>query len=186
MNQENITKKIKSNYKALRENLLETTEVKEIKEPIKEFLDNSLDNDSLLGLRYRKFKKEKRGETLWSDSNGYPSDGFGYIKPWIDFFEKYITQKTIKERLDKNDLWFESRTQGDELHILTGKKDDKGEKVHLVIDEVSGEIRVDNKDQAPSEILKSIEAILTTKDGQKIKTTMDFFESINEINNKNQ
>jgi hypothetical protein len=46
----------------------------------------------------------------------------------------------------------------------------------LIIDETTGEIRVDKKDQSPESILKRVKAILTTQDGKEIQITMEFLK----------
>ncbi len=101
----------------------------------------------------------------------------GHISPWIDFFEKYYATKTRKQRQENGNLWTESRTGGKELHIFVGEKGKDRGKVHLIIDDVSGEIRIDRKDQIPVNLLKRVGASLTTRDGKKIRATMDFFEN---------
>ncbi|MBA7700328.1 hypothetical protein ES703_109039 [subsurface metagenome] len=174
MDEQKIIRLINSKRKAIEENLLLSSQLKEIKEKIKEFLDEKLTGESILALRYKKFKVYGE-KTLWSDLEGYPSNGLKWINPWIDFFEKYIAEKTIKRRLKNENLWVEARTRGNELHLLAGEKDKNG-KIHVVIDEITSEIRIDKKDRAPNSLLKKIDAILTTKNGKKIKTTMQFLE----------
>ena len=180
MNEEQIFRLIKDNREAMEENLLPGKEVKRIREAIQGFLDKNLTGGHLLALRYRKFRGTGR-HGMWLDKDGYPADRFGHISPWIDFFEKYYATKTIKQRLENENLWIESRTGGKELHLFVGEKGkDKGRekgKVHLIIDDMSGEIRIDRKDQIPANLLKRVEAILTTQDGKKIRTTMDFLET---------
>lgn len=175
MDEQEIIKLINSKRKAIEEDLLPSSQLKEIKEKIKGFLDEKLTGESILDLRYKKFKFSGQ-KTLWSDrEGGYPINGLEWISPWIDFFEKYIAEKTIKQRLEKENLWVEARTRGNELHLLAGEKDKNG-KIHIVIDEITSEIRIDKKDQVPNSLLKKIDAVLTTKKGKKIKTTMQFLE----------
>lgn len=174
MDEQEIIKLINLKHKAMEEDLLLCSQLQEIKEKIKEFLDEKLTGESILALRYKKFKVSGQ-KTLWSDLKGYPFNGLKWISPWIDFFEKYIAEKTIKQRLEKENLWVEARTRGNELHLLAGEKDKNG-KIHIVIDEITSEIRIDKKDQVPNSLLKKIDAVLTTKNGKKIKTTMQFLE----------
>ena len=173
MDEKEIIKTIKSNLKAIDENLLLSTKLTEIKEKIKKFLDQKLKGSNLLSLRYRKYKISG-SRPLWSDGNGYPSDGKDWIRPYIDFFEQYITEKKIINRLEDKNLWVESRTQGNEQHLLVGYKQIDGEKVHLVFGE-TGEIRIDKKDLPPSEIFRKVESILTKSDGSIVKSTLEFF-----------
>jgi len=175
MREEEIIKVIKTKSQAIEENLLLTNELTEVKEEIEKFLDQNLQGDTMLALRYRKFKLSSKPRTLWSDTSGFPSGGKDWIKPYIDFFEQYIAEKKIKNRLEDEDLWVESRTQGNEQHLLVGKKDAVGEKVHLIVGE-TGEIRIDKKDQPPSEILRKVQSVLTKPDGSVVKTTIEFFK----------
>lgn len=82
-------------------------------------------------------------------------------------------EKTIKKRLETEGLFVESRTQDEDLHLLVGKKDGSGNKAHIIIDGKTGEIRVDDKDQAPEEVVNKIETVLTLKSGRKIKSTRE-------------
>jgi len=174
MKEEEIIRLIKSKSQAIDENLFLSTELTEIKDKIKEFLDHNLKSGSLLSLRYRKFKLSG-SRPLWSDGNGYPSDGKDWIGPYIDFFEQYITEKKIINHLEDENLWVESRTQGNEQHLLVGYKQSDGEKVHLIFGE-TGEIRIDKKDQSPSEIFRKVESVLTKPDGSIVKSTLEFFK----------
>ena len=176
MNEEEIIKLIKSKSQAIDANLLLSSQLTEIKEKIEQFLDQKLKGDSLLSLRYRKFKLPSKPRTLWSDTSGFPaSGGKDWIKPYIDFFEQYISEKKIIDRLEDENLWVESRTQGNEKHLLVGDKQGNGGKVHLVFGE-TGEIRIDKKDQSPSEIFRKVESILTKLDGSIVKSTLEFFK----------
>ena len=107
--------------------------------------------------------------------SGFPIGGKDWIRPYIDFFGQYISEKKIINRLEDENLWVESRNQGNEQHLLVGDKQNQGRKVHLVFGE-TGEIRIDKKDQDPGEIYKKVESILTKSDGTTVKTTLKFFK----------
>ena len=169
-----IIKLIKSKSQAIKENLLLSSELKTVKESIESFLDKKLVSDSLLSLRYRKFKFSSKSRTLYSDLNGFASHGEEWINPYIKFFESYITEKKIINKLEDQSLWVESRTQGNEQHILIGNKNNNGEKAHLILGD-TGEIRIDKKDQKPSELIRKVEAILTKPNGEVVKSTLEFF-----------
>ncbi|KKT21217.1 MAG: hypothetical protein UW04_C0008G0005 [Parcubacteria group bacterium GW2011_GWB1_43_8] len=175
MTEEEIIKLIKSKSQAIEENLLLTTELEEVKEKIEQFLDQNIKGDSLLALRYKKFKLSSKPRTLWSNTSGYPIRGKEWISGYINFFEQFITEKKIINRLEDKNLWVESRTQGNEQHLFVGDKQNNGEKVHLIFGE-TGEIRIDKKDQSPNEIVKKVEAVLTNLDGSIVKTTLEFFK----------
>jgi hypothetical protein len=175
MTEEEIIKLIKSKSQAIEESLLLTKELEEVKEKIEQFLDQNIKGDSLLALRYRKFKLPGKPRTLWSNTSGYPIGGKEWISGYINFFEQFITEKKIINRLEDKNLWVESRTQGNEQHLFVGDKQNNGEKVHLIFGE-TGEIRIDKKDQSPNELVKKVEAVLTNLDGSIVKTTLEFFK----------
>ena len=176
MNERDIIKLIKSKSQAINENLLLSTELSEIKKKIEQFLDQNLKVNGLISLRYRKFKLSDKPRTLWSDGGGFPAgSGKDWIKPYLDFFEKYITEKKIINRLEDENLWVESRTQGNEQHLLVGDKQGNAEKVHLIFGE-TGEIRIDKKDIPPNEIFRKVESVLTKLDGSIVKSTLEFFK----------
>lgn len=77
--------------------------------------------------------------------------------------------RTLKDRLETPDQWIESRTQGEDIHILVGRKDGSGLKVHLVIDGKTAEIRVKDDQTAPLELIRSIESMLTLSDGRIVR-----------------
>ncbi|GAF85486.1 unnamed protein product [marine sediment metagenome] len=174
MNERDIIKLIKSKSQAINENLLLSTELTEIKKKIEQFLDQNLKGNGLLSLRYRKFKLS-RSSPLYSDANGFPARGKDWIKPYLNFFEKYITEKKIINHLEDENLWVESRTQGNEQHLLVGDKQGNAEKVHLIFGE-TGEIRIDKKDTPPTEIFRKVESVLTKLDGSIVKSTLEFFK----------
>lgn len=174
MNEEKIIELIKSKSQAIRENLLLSTELTDIKDEVEKFLDQNLRGDGLLSLRYRKLKLSSKAIILLSYENGFPMGGENWIKPYIDFFEQYITEKKITNRLEDEKLWVESRTQGNEQHLLIGDKQNDGQKVHLIFGE-TGEIRIDKKDQPPAEVFRKVESVLTKSDGSTVKSTLEFF-----------
>lgn len=109
MKEKELIKLINSKEEVIAKNLLLSSELREIKNKLEEFLDKNLIGDSLLALQYRKFKLSRQ-PTLWSDEKGlYPKNGQEWIGPWIEFFKKFIAEKTIKNRLEDENLWVESR-----------------------------------------------------------------------------
>jgi hypothetical protein len=84
--------------------------------------------------------------------------------------------KTIKKRLKEKDLWIETRSQGEDVHILVGKRDGTANKVHVVIDGKTAEIRVEDNQAAPQEIIKSIESTLALNDGRIVRFSRELLE----------
>ncbi len=86
--------------------------------------------------------------------------------------------RTIKSRLKTNDLFIESRSQGEDQHLLIGKRDGTPEKAHLIIDGKTGEIRVEDNQQEPTNLIQKIESVLTLQSGKKIRTTRESLEEM--------
>lgn len=86
--------------------------------------------------------------------------------------------KTIKSRLKTEDLFVESRSQGEDQHLLIGKRDGTAEKAHLIVDGKTGEIRVEDNQQEPTDLIQKIESILTLRSGKKIRTTRESIEEM--------
>lgn len=186
MNEQELYKLIKSKEQAIKENVLTTPKLQELQKEIEIFLDQNLkeDESNLLYLHYKKFKAPGgKPRTLWSTTDGYPMGGEEWIKPWIEFFEKYLGEKTIKRRLKTDDYWLESRLDGEDEHILIGRRDENGKKAHIIIDGDSAEIRVEDKSKSSEELTKHIETRLTLPNGKKVRSTreaVEFFGDENE------
>jgi len=178
MNEKEITKLIRSKYPAINENLVTSDELYKIKGELERFLDKNLIGESLLALRYRKFRSPGKGCIVFlTGENGYPlgDGGAKWIEPYLDFFEKYMAEKALVKRIEDDNLWVESRIQDNEQYLFVGKKkSETGEKVHLIFGQ-TGEIRIDKKDLRPGEIMKKIESLLQKEDGSIVETTIEFF-----------
>jgi len=175
----NILKEIWQNEEALKANLLITNEAQALQKSLIEYLEKTISEKSIPGLKLRKIKAEKRLQTWWSNSNGYPFDNpWGRIEPFLELLEQYETEKTIKKRLEIEGLFVESRSQGEDQHLLIGKRDGTGEKAHIIIDGKNGEIRVEDKQKAPEEVVAKIETFLTLPNGKKIKTSREVLEEL--------
>lgn len=175
----NIIKEIWSKEQALKENLLLTQEAQAIQESLLAHLEKLLHKDSIPGLRFRKLRAERRFQTWWTNSNGYPTDNpWGKIEPFLEILQQHEAEKTIKHRLETEGLFVESRSQGDDQHLLIGVKDGSGDKAHIVIDGKTGEIRVEDNQKEPTELTARIETFLTLPSGKRIKTTREAIEEI--------
>ena len=173
-----VLKEIWSKESALKENLLPTKEVQELHGALIYHLENVLNDDSLPSLRFKKIKAG-RPITWWSTEDGYPSeDPWGKFQPFLDLLEQYEAEKTIKHRLKVEGLFVESRSKGDDQHIIIGERDGSAEKAHIVIDGKTGEIRVEDNQQEPTELAPVIEAVLTLPSGKQVKTTREAIEEI--------
>lgn len=174
-----ILREIWAKEEALKENLLTTNEVQVLHEALIQHLKDTLVSDSLPGLRFRKLQTAR--QTWWSTEDGYPySAAWPSFQPYLDLLSQHEAEKTIKKRLETEGLFVESRSQGEDQHLLVGKRDGTSEKAHLIIDGKTGEIRVEDNRQEPTELLARIETILTLPNGKQIKTTREAIEEISE------
>ncbi len=105
------------------------------------------------------------------------------LTPWIDLITEYLDKGKVKRRLEKEGLWIESVQDGEDEHIFVGEKEKKGQKVHLIRDGGTGELRIDPKDQQPHELLQRVETVLTLNTGEKIRSTHGTLEFINKSQN---
>lgn len=177
----NILKEIWSKERALKENLLPTKEAQALQESLLTHLEKLLPKDSIPGLRFKKLFAEKRFQTWWSDTNGYPVDNpWDKIQPFLDILAQHEAEKTIRHRLETEGLFVESRSQGEDQHLLIGVKDGSADKAHVIIDGKTGEIRVEDNQQEPTQLTARIETILTLPSGKKIRTTREAIEEISD------
>ncbi|MBU3942789.1 hypothetical protein KKA24_02285 [Patescibacteria group bacterium] len=177
--QKDILKEIWQKEKALKDNLLTTQEAQELQGSLFKHLEGILSSDSMPGLRFRKIKAEKKFQNWWSNDHGYPIDNpWNKIEPFLKILEQHEAEKTIKKRLEVEGLFVESRSQGEDQHLLIGKRDGTGEKAHVIIDGKSAEIRIEDTGKAPEELVKKIETFLTLPNGKKIRTSREILEEV--------
>jgi len=177
----NILKELWRKEQALKENLLPTKEAQSIQEFLLAHLEKLLPKDSIPGLRFKKLRAERRFQTWWSNSNGYPVDNpWEKIQPFLEILQQHEAERTIKHRLETEGLFVESRSQGDDQHLLIGLRNGNADKAHIVIDGKTGEIRVENNQQEPTQLAVRIETILTLPNGKKIRTTREAIEEISD------
>ncbi len=184
MSEKELHRLIRAKEQGLRENLLKTPEAQAVHKSFLDFLDAALVRDSIPWLRYRRLR-ETRGtplDTWWTGDDGYPLESPWKQKfdPLLQILEAHYAEKTLKKRLTLGGFFVESRIQGEDQHILVGKRDGSGHKAHVVIDGVTGEIRIDERDQPPEEVLKGIETVLTLASGRKVRSTREALEEITE------
>lgn len=79
----------------------------------------------------------------------------------------------ISKKLEDKNFWTQANFQNGEIHFLVGEKEkDDGRHIHIILGK-AGDIRIDSKDQSPSELVSQILAV-TTKKGQEIKAELKF------------
>lgn len=173
----NAIKEVWRKEQALKENLLLTEEAQAIQKSLIDHLEKLLPKDSIPGLRFRKLLTDKRLQSWWANSNGYPTDNpWTKIEPLLEILQQHEAEKTIKNRLETEGLFVESRSQGEDQHLLIGEKNGSAEKAHIIIDGKTGEIRVEDNQKEPTELTARIETFLTLPSGKKIKTTREAIE----------
>lgn len=87
--------------------------------------------------------------------------------------------KTFKNKLEAEGLFIESRSkEGGDLHLLIGQRDGNPEKAHAIVDEKTGEIRIEDNQMEPLDLVRKIESILTLNTGKKIRITRESIEEI--------
>lgn len=104
-------------------------------------------------------------------SNGYVSAGeHTQLDEWISLIQEYIDAKKIKTQISNDKTHIQSIVDGEDQHIFIAEKG-SSDHVHLIVDGGTGEIRIDPKDLAPHELIKSIEAKLEFQNGDIVRVT---------------
>ena len=178
MNTKQVLKSLWSNEAAIKENLLKSDEVLPLLEMLIAVLEEALQPTSMIGLRYRKFMAGKQLTQWWSTMEGYPNSRLWdeRFQPLLDFLEQHEAQKTLKARFKDKDVFAEVRYRGEDVHILVGERDGAPEKVHIVIDGQTGEIRIELKDERSDSLVQRIEAVLTLRNGRQVRSTREVLQ----------
>lgn len=113
--------------------------------------------------------------TVWSKEprNGFVSaDEANQLDSWITLLEEYKDGKKIKSELSSEKVHIQSIVDDNDQHIFITEKGSK-DHAHLIVDHRGTRelIRVDQNDQAPSELIKSVEARLELKTGEVVQIT---------------
>lgn len=128
----------------------------------------------------RKAEKLSR-VTVWSmqSKDGFvPANEAKQLDPWMALLEEHNEARKIKAELSSEKVHVQSVVDGDDQHIFITEKG-SSEHTHLILDGNTGEIRIDEKDKTPHDLVKSIEAKLALKTGETIqvtKTSLSFVE----------
>ncbi|MEN9405642.1 MAG: hypothetical protein RLY47_601 [Candidatus Parcubacteria bacterium] len=166
--------------------LLETKRLYDIGTNIRGGLHDVLENidDEILSLQFKK---------LNSGLRNVPKSGFvgisiahSELEVWRIFISEILnllkaSAKTFKNRLEAEGLFVEVRSkEGDDMHLIIGQRDGAPDKAHVVLDEKTGEIRVEDNQVEPLELVKKIESIVTLQSGKRIKVTREAIEELTE------
>lgn len=180
----NLLKEIDKANSLAGQELLETERLFDIGTKIRSDLYDVVSNldDEILSLRLKK---------LSSSVRNLPKSGFVDImtthqelEVWRIFtnevLERFRTSaKTFKNRLEVEGLFIESRSKEDgDIHLIIGQRDGKPDKAHAIFDEKTGEIRVEDNQLEPLELVRKIESVITLQTGKKIRVTREIIEAI--------
>lgn len=173
-----ILKAIWRKEEALKQNLLPSSEAQLLYDAPIKHLGDTLNDDSIPTLKFKKMRAGKP-DTWWTSSDGYPvNNPWARMEPYLVLLAQYESGRTIKSRFEAEGLFVETRYQGDDLNILVGKRDGSLEKAHIFIGDKTGEIRIENNQQDPSDLGIKIETVLTLPSGKKIKTRREAIEEL--------
>jgi len=164
--------------------LLERGRLDNVESKIRTELGNIVSNldDEIIQLKFKKLNGGWRSVLKPGFHNAKTAQS--NLESWkvlINEILKHLksTTRSFKNRLEAEGLFIETRSkEGEDLHLLIGKRDGASEKAHVVVDDKTGEIRVEDNQAEPLELVRKIESIVTLPTGKKIKITR---ESIDEI-----
>ena len=164
------------------QDLLESKRLEDAESRIKvEVADivKSLD-DEILRLKFKKLNSGWRNQLKSGFHNVMTAHS--KLEVWRILINEILehiknSTKTFKNRLEAEGLFIESRSKEDgDLHLLIGQRDGRLEKAHAVVDEKTGEIRVEDNQTEPLELVKKIESTITLPTGKKIRVTRESIE----------
>lgn len=138
-------------------------------------------------LKFEKIKSSVRNisKTGVFDTKEQVSKELTPIRDYLQFLFEQNFRTKIKQQLENERLWVKSQIDGEDTHFFIGEKDSSGEKVHLISDGETGELRIDPKDKNPHDLLTKITTVIETKSGEKIQSTRSSLEFVEKDENKN-
>ncbi len=168
------------------QDLLEREKLENTEYKIRTEVDNIVVNldDEVLQLKFKKLNSGWRDQLKPGFHNVMTANS--KLEVWRIFIKEVLdhinnSKKTFKNRLEAENLFIESRSKEDgDIHLLIGKRDGKSEKAHAVLDEKTGEIRIEDNQLEPLELIKKIESVITLPTGKKIRVTRESIEEITE------
>lgn len=185
-NLQSLLKEIDKCYLLGGQNLLESERLESAESKIRSELSiivQDLD-DEILRLKFKKLNGGWRN-VLKPDFHNVMT-AHSKLEAWRILIHEIVehlrsTKKTLKNRLNAQGLFIESRSkEGGDLHLLIGQRDGSSEKAHVIVDETTGEIRIEDSQKEPLELVRKIESIITLPTGKKIRITRELIEEITE------
>ncbi len=142
---------------------------------------------------FQEFQKWARRSTSTGAIRNKAIDMIQFIGQKIEEMDIYVIDgeeeksdkqnKVIKELKDEN-LFVRTVLEGKDMHLFISEKG-KQEHAHLIADAVTGEIRIDPKDQDPIELVEKVVSV-TTKSGKVIEASMRGLETSLEFKNQQE
>jgi len=181
MNERELIKEIKESIKPIKDGLFKFDELEELCSKILNFINKKTKTNKLWQLRLRRFYEDHSGVRINVDPGDYASakrtfsgiSAWDRFEPFFNFIRSFLNESKVVERIEDDDLWVESRTQGKESHLFIGNKKGDKEKVHLILNE-TGVPRIDKNDSPPGALFDKVRSTLTTKDGKIIESYYEF------------
>lgn len=139
-------------------------------------------DDEILQLKFKKLNSGWRTQLKPGFHNAVTAHS--KLEVWRILIDEILdnirnSTKTLKNRLELEGLFIESRSKGKgDLHLLIGQRDGRPEKAHATVDEKTGEIRVEDNQTEPLELVRKIESTITLPTGKKIRVTRESIEEI--------
>lgn len=183
-----LLEEIDSVYHLGDQELLESKRLEELEDKIRFELKTYVENlnDEITSLKFKKLNSGWRNVLKSGFHNRKIAES--KLEKWKEFLidvsvpnEKPIGThevKTIKNRFKTEDLFIESRSQDEDLHLLIGKRDGTSDKAHVVVDGKTAEIRVEDDQQEPTDLVEKVESILTLKGGKRLRVTREAIEEL--------
>lgn len=142
---------------------------------------------------FQEFQKGARRSTSAGTIKNRAVDVLQFIGQKIEEMDIYVIDnkekesnkqnRVIKEFKDEN-LYVRTVLEGKDMHFFISEKG-KQEHAHLITDAVTGEIRIDPKDQDPIELVEKVVSV-TTKSGKVIEASMRGLETSLEFKNQQE
>ena len=159
------------------------TYISKINRLIAIFTNFSSNDGQELKRLFQEFQKWARRSTQTGTIKNRAVDVIQFIGQKIEEMDIYVIEggekrkehdRVIKELKDEN-LFVRSVLEGKDMHLFISEKG-KQEHSHLIFDAVTGEIRIDPKDQEPIELIEKVVSV-TTKTGKVIEASMRGLET---------
>lgn len=132
---------------------------------------SKLFTDEILKRKAHQLETKNPWKNLRKSGNPYVGKNEALeLDPWIELLEEYKEKRKVKSKISSENTAIVSSLDGEDQHIYITEKGSK-EKVHLIIDHRGTRelIRFDKEDQAPQELIKSVNAEIELNNGDTVQ-----------------